>query len=166
MANKVVSNTAPLIHLKEIDLINALNIFEEILIPPEVENEIKNNNLPEVLERIKVINLNSKWKDTANILVNEFSLDLGEAEAIALALQEKADYFLTDDLDARLVASRYNLEVHGTIGIILRAFRERLLDKKLAIKKVNEIYFKSSLFITRNLVDDIIEEINRFLKER
>ena len=77
-------------------------------------------------------------------------------------MQEKVDYFLTDDLDARNVAIKYNLQVHGTIGIMLRAFRERIIDKKTAIEKVNELYIKSSLFITKDLVDNVIKAIGEF----
>jgi len=77
-------------------------------------------------------------------------------------MQEKADYFLTDGLDARTVAVKYNLQVHGTIGIILRAFRERIIDKKTAIEKVNELYAKSSLFITKDLVDNVVRAIEEF----
>jgi len=55
---------------------------------------------------------------------------LGEAQAIAPALQLKADYFLTDDLDARTVSTIHSIEAHGTAGIILRAFREKIIDKK------------------------------------
>jgi predicted nucleic acid-binding protein len=46
-------------------------------------------------------------------------LDPGEAQALALALQVKADWFLTDDAAARLVAQQQGLEVHGSVGVIL-----------------------------------------------
>ena len=161
MANKVVSNTGPLIHLTEINLIKALDVFQEICIPDEVKNELIRNkiNLP---KKVKVTHLKPQFKDVATILVNKFSLDLGEAQAIALALQERADYFLTDDLDARTVANIHNVEAHGTIGIVLRAFRENLINKETAIKKVNELYAQSSLFITQDLVNQAIKSIKEF----
>ncbi len=162
MENKVVSNTGPLIHLREICLTKALDIFDRVIIPPEVRSEIKDDEFSDYLKKIKIINLDSKWKDIANALMNQFSLDLGEAEAIALALQERVNYFLTDDLDARTVANIYNLEVHGTIGIVLRAFKENLLKKNEAIGKIKELYEKSSLFITRDIVEYVIKEIEMF----
>ena len=165
MANKVISDTGPLIHLSEIDLIKALDAFKEIYIPEDVNNELKRNRIDKnVFNNVKIANLGPKFKDVAEIMVNKFSLDLGEAQAIALSLQEKADYFLTDDLGARTVANAHNIEAHGTVGIILRAFREKIINKKLALEKINELYTSSSLFITRDLIDQIIKSINEFKK--
>jgi len=79
-----------------------------------------------------------------------------------LALQEKADYFLTDDLDARTVANVHGVEAHGTVGIILRAFREKIISKEKAIEKLNGLYAISSLFITKDLIDHIVKSINEF----
>ena len=167
MANKVVSNTGPLMHLAEIDLVKALGVFQEVYVAQEVINELKRNKFKEsIFREIKLINLKPKFKDVAEILVNKFSIDLGESQSIALALQERVDYFLTDDLDARTVANVHGLEAHGTIGIILRAFRERIIDKETAIKKVNELHTISSLFITKDLVEQIIKAINEFRKYR
>ena len=163
MASKAVSNTGPIMHLAEIDLIKVLNVFKEVYMPPEVKNELKRSNIKQdIIKKIKVISLKTKFKDIAEILVNKFSLDLGEAQAISLALQEKVDYFLTDDLDARTVANLHSVESHGTVGIILRAFREKIINKQTAIKKVNEIYNVSSLFITKDLINQIISSINEF----
>ncbi len=161
MENKVVSNTGPILHLTEIDLIKALNVFHNVLIPEEVLNELKKSKIL-VPKKIKIISLKSRWKDTVKILVNQHNLDLGESEAISLVLQEKAEIFLTDDLEARNIAKSYNIATHGTIGIILRAFREKLIDKRTAIKKVNELYVKSSLFITKDLVNQVVKAINEF----
>ena len=65
-------------------------------------------------------------------------------------------------MEARIVAKEYNLEVHGTVGIILRAFRERKIDKAMAIEKVRELKSKSSLFITQDLIEEIITSIKEF----
>ena len=161
MASRVVSNTCPLMHLTEINLITALDSFQEVYIAGEVKSELIRNKI-DVPKRIMLINLKPQFKDVAEILVNKFSLDLGEAQSIALALQEKADYFLTDDLDARTVANVHNIEAHGTVGIILRAFREKIINKEIAIKKLNELYAVSSLFITKDLINQVVKAIREF----
>jgi len=158
---KAVSDTGPIIHLNEIDLIKVLDIFSRVVIPEEVERELKNSKIL-ISRNIKVIKLSPEFKDKIKVLTNQDNLDLGEAFAIVLAMQEKTDYFLTDDLDARNVAVKYNLEVHGTIGIILRAFREKIIDKNTAIQKVNELHTKSSLFITKDLVESVLRAIEEF----
>ena len=163
MASKAVSDTGPILHLNEINLIEALDSFKKIYIAEEVKNELMNNKV-NVPKSISLINIKPQFKDVAEILVNKFSLDLGESQSIALALQEKVEYFLTDDLDARTVANVHGIEAHGTIGIILRAFREKIISKETAIKKINELYTVSSLFITKDLINQIITSINEFKK--
>ncbi len=161
MGNRAVSDTGPIIHLNEINLIKIFDIFSEVAITEEVEKELKNNKIF-LFKKIRTLKLLPDFKDKVKILTNQENLDLGEAFAIVLAMQEKTDYFLTDDLDARTVAIKYNLEVHGTIGIILRAFREKIIYKKTAIEKVNELYAKSSLFITKDLIDNVIVAVEDF----
>ena len=161
MANKIVSNTGPIIHLNEINFLEVLDIFSSVFIPEEVANELKKNNVL-ILRKIKIIKLTSESKDKVKIITNEYNLDLGEAEAITLALQEKIDYFITDDLEARKIAKKYFIEVHGTIGVVLRALKEKLIDKKTAIEKVNELKTKSSLFITQDLINEITKAISEF----
>jgi len=161
MENRAVSDTGPIIHLSEINLIKVFDVFSVVVIPEEVERELKNCKIL-IFKKIKILKLYPEFKDKVKIFTNQENLDLGEAFAVVLAMQEKTDYFLTDDLDARNVAIKYNIQVHGTIGIILRAFRERIIDKKTAIEKVNELYTKSSLFITKDLVNSVLMAIEEF----
>ncbi|MEK6924648.1 MAG: hypothetical protein AABW71_00235 [Nanoarchaeota archaeon] len=161
MESKAISDTGPVIHLNEINLTSALDVFSSIFIPLEVSHELQKYkiNLP---KKIKVRELEGLSKDIVKILTNEYDLDIGESCAISLALQEKADYFLTDDLEARETAKKYKLEVHGTVGIILRAFKEKIIDRKTAITRINDLHEKSTLFITKDLIKNIIEAIESF----
>ena len=161
MENSAVSDTGPIIHLSEISLIHSFDIFSELIISEEVERELKNSKIS-IFKKIKILKLSPDFKDKVKILTNQENLDLGEAFAIALAMQEKVNYFLTDDFDARTVAAKYNIQVHGIVGIVLRAFREKIIDKKTVIEKVNELYTKSSLFITKDLIESILIAIEEF----
>ena len=129
----------------------------------DLENELRKNRIV-LPSKIKIVVLENEFKDKAGIFTNQHDLDLGEAEAIALAFQEKADYFLTDDLDARQVAKDYYVNVHGTIGIILRSFKEKIISQEIAINKIRELKTESSLFITQDLIDEIINAIQGFKK--
>lgn len=48
-------------------------------------------------------------------------LDLGEAESIALALEQKADLILMDERDGRHKAMRLGLRPVGVVGVLLTA---------------------------------------------
>jgi hypothetical protein len=63
-------------------------------------------------------------KDQALVHVLQRDLDRGEAEAIALAVQVKADWTMLDEREGRRVAKSLGLKVVGVLGILLRARRE------------------------------------------
>lgn len=160
--NSSVSDSGPIIHLLEVGALPVFLVFKEVLIPPEVSNETSQHKAR--IMNLRLVQLRASAKDLARIGVTEYRIGLGEAEAIALALQEKIDLFLTDDLAARGVAKAYGLEPHGSLGIILRAFREGKLSKEVAVEKVALLYEHSSLFITKDLVNWIIREIEGYHK--
>jgi len=65
-----------------------------------------------------------KVEDLSLVQVLRQSLDWGEAEAVALALQTKVLWTLLDERDARRVAKGLKLKVTGVLGILLRGRRE------------------------------------------
>ena len=166
--NSAVFDTGPFIHLKEINFLESIKLFKRILIVEELLDEIKGdkNILASIKNTasIKIVKINPKFKDFAKLLIEKYCLDITEAECIALALQEKAESFFTDDLDARNTAKEFNIDVHGTIGIILRAYRENFITKNTAIGKVKGLYLNSSLFITKDLIDWVINNIEEYKK--
>ena len=53
----------------------------------------------------------------------------GEREAIALAIELRADLIILDDLPARRVAKEAGLNVIGAVGVLLGAKRVGLIDR-------------------------------------
>jgi hypothetical protein len=83
-------------------------------------------------------------------------LDRGEAEAIALALQLKAEWTLLDERDARKVAKALGLNVTGLLGILLRAQRQ---GKSLSLQKmVEELRDNAGFRIGAELVADLLRQ--------
>ena len=161
---KAVSDSGPLIHLAQINSINLFSIVKKTYIPDEVFNETCAHDLPgsRQIKSSKIINvlqLDKTCKDLAKIISERYSLGIGESQSIALARQEGISLLFTDDLSARTVAKAYGLEVHGSIGIVLRAFRKNIIQKQKAIQTVIDLKGKSSLFITSDIVNDIVNYI-------
>lgn len=126
----VVSNSSPLIHLAKIGKLNLLHeFFGVIAVPRAVYEECVVRPYKEV-HAIK----NAEWLKVFSVtglyLVKllESELDKGESEAIALALERNADLLLLDDADARQKARIYNIEITGTLGILLRAKKENKIE--------------------------------------
>ena len=129
---KVVSNSGPLINLAKVGQFTLLrDLFQHLTIPPAVFEEvvIRGGVQPGAGETNA-----ASWitrgmlaqSDVADILAAE--LDRGEAEAIALALQEKADWLLIDERVGRRFAQRVGLKVKGTLGVLLEGVRRDCID--------------------------------------
>ncbi len=61
----------------------------------------------------------------------DLKLDEGELEALTLCDRLKVRTFLTYDLDARDAGKQLGFEVHGSVGVIARAYREGLTDLEM-----------------------------------
>jgi uncharacterized protein len=152
----VVSNTSPVLNLAIVDHLSLMfEQFGEILIPEGVLEELRvEEGLPgsqAILEAIKKGWLRVKEADDLIFVkVLHADLDNGEAEAIALALQVKADWIILDEREGRRVAKSVGLNIIGVLGILLRAQREGKLPslqktmeglrKKVGFHIASELY--------------------------
>lgn len=163
---KVVSNSSPLIHLAKIDRLSLLpTFFREILVPEAVYQEcVEVEGHPEGRKQIK----QADWINVLNIenksLKKALSrmLDVGEAEAIVLALEESADLILLDEYEARGVAREFDLHITGVIGILLRANAEG------RIKRIGEEFQRlreTGFWISDELYKEILQERKNTTKE-
>jgi predicted nucleic acid-binding protein len=126
----VVSDTSPIIvlaHLRRLDFPE--RFFGIVLVPPAVVAELQKpawkRLVPDALD-VPCVQVRSP---TDRVRVGQLSatLDLGEAEALALALEVRAEAVLMDEAEGRDMAQRLGLTCIGALGLLLRAKREGLL---------------------------------------
>lgn len=67
-------------------------------------------------------------KDRQKQQLLEFQIDKGEASAIALALEIGADLVILDDYKARIVAEKMGLQITGTLGAIIKAKKNGIIE--------------------------------------
>ena len=90
-----------------------------------------------------------------NILGPEFPyLDLGEKEAIFLALEIQAELLLMDDEAGVSAARNQGLEVIGTLGILSRAADRKMLDLAEAFGRLKRTNFHHS----QDVMDQFLTE--------
>ena len=119
----VVSDTSCVSNLLSVGQASLLpQLFGEVLIPPAVERELRrfHVNLPDFL-------LTVTPTDQVRLQRLLRELDPGEAEAICLAHERKADRLLIDESVGRAVALREGVAIIGVVGILVTAKRRGLL---------------------------------------
>jgi predicted nucleic acid-binding protein len=124
-----VSNTSPISNLASIGRLELLKSqFPELWIPVAVAAELAVHPDPVAQATIQTA-IHAKWiqtrtpQDSGLLRLLLLQLHRGEAEAIALAIDLKADFVLIDEQEGRLLASKTGLSVTGVLGILLRAKR-------------------------------------------
>jgi predicted nucleic acid-binding protein len=161
MTRIVVCDTGPLLHLSEAGAAHLLSLAGKVLIPPLVVTEFEANTQgwsPPQWVQIGVLEKPARRK--AEEWMRTEQIDAGEAESIALALQEHADWLLTDDAKARQLAETLGIEVHGSIAILLWSMATGLVqEKELAIQLMDKLA-KSSLWISDRVLQEAYEAIN------
>jgi predicted nucleic acid-binding protein len=127
----VVSDTSTLINLAWIDRFLLLEqLYGSLLIPPAVWQEaVEVGSGQPGSEEIKAANWIQKVeiKNTPLVTALQQDLDAGEAEAIALAIEQNADLLLMDERLGRATASHFGLSHIGLIGVLIAAKQQGLL---------------------------------------
>ena len=140
---RIVVNTGPVLALVAatggLDVLRGL--YSEILVPREVHAEILAGGADGFgVEAVGAATWLTMWPIDLSIdpLVRN-ALDVGEASVVQLALNEKIELVCIDEAVGRRVARMADLKVTGTIGILLRAIRERhAIDMEEAIERMTQ----------------------------
>ncbi len=158
----IISNTSPLIHLAKVGKLELLKLlFKTIKIPLSVYNEIIThpNNTETVIVKKAV---DDGWLRIKRVLLKDplkkFStVAKAELEVIALAIQER-EIAIIDDRDAVQIANIFDVEVHGTLFVILKAVKQKLLKKEEAIKIVNQM-MENEFYLSSNVYALFLEMV-------
>lgn len=143
MDKVIISDASCLIALskvEELDLLKAL--FEEVIITREVSEEF-GEALPDWIVTREV-------KNQKKIQELEKILDRGEASSIALALETERSMLIIDEIKGRKIAQSLDVEIIGTIGVILLAGQKGLTRdvEGTILRLVNQGFRLSEKMIT------------------
>ena len=146
----VVSDTSPiraLYHLRLLPILQTL--YGQVYAPPAVREELDSPSAQ--FERILltdydfiVVRVPHNIAQVEQLLQ---SLDLGESEALSLALELRADAVLIDEADGRKAAEENGVRPLGTLGVLLEAKGKGLVPQ------------------ISGLIDSLVDELGFFVSD-
>jgi len=166
---KVVLNASPLVYLGKKRKTGLLRlVFEKVLIPVEVEEEMmKLHESPEAVQLRDAIQegwigverpSENKKKQIAKLFSE---IDEGEAAVIALALEEHGENVIIDDAEARTAAEYFELKVHGTLYIILEAYRRNILKSKAEVTSIVNNMLRKGFYLSSEVYARLLFLLNK-----
>ena len=150
----VVSDTSPLTGLITIGEEELLpRLFAEVVIPNGVRDELLRAHavLPGWLRTEKVVDLSEATR------LMEL-LDRGEAEAIELAKELRADRLLIDERKGRLLAVREGVPVIGLLGVLLLAKRRGLIKSARAL--LDRLELEAGIYLAAGLKEEALRTVD------
>jgi uncharacterized protein len=154
----IVSNTSPISNLAKVGKLSLMQqIYGTVLIPRAVHAELLDERAGEtVITAVQA----ATWLDVQSVLnqelVNELRsrVNVGEAEAIALAVEVEATRLIIDERLGRQAASDLRVKITGLLGILLLAKRQKLV---VAVKPImDDLTAQANFRMSSQLYADVL----------
>jgi len=152
LSRLVVTDTGPLIHLDQADELHLLELTGEIYIPETVLTELEPGSTD--ISELEVTVEHVEYDESTYP-----HLDPGETAALVLSVDRDA-VLLTDDLDARKTAQDENIEVHGSVGVVLYAYSRGELSETAAKRVLRALKRDTNLYLSSPLVEHAIRLVD------
>jgi len=157
----VVSDTSPVLNLARIGRLELLpSLYRQVVVPAAVYEELtaSKSDLPPAIDLDSmpwlIVATASDRKQVQDLREH---LDAGEAEAIILAVERRADLLLVDERRARRTAIARGITVTGLLGVVAQAKRAGLID--LAKPVLDELIHVARFWIGSDLYTEVLAEL-------
>lgn len=149
----VVSDTSPLTALLTVAQADLLpKLFGEVIIPEAVRTELLRTHpqLPAWL-RVQMV------KDVFQAGLFAQTVDAGEAEAIELARELRADHLLIDERKGRRLATREGIPVIGLVGVVLLAKRSHLIPSARTL--LDRLEYEAGMYLAADVRERALQSV-------
>jgi predicted nucleic acid-binding protein len=158
----VVSDTSPVLNLalvhRRLDLL--VSLYRQVLIPRAVYEELATSGgKPPLIDAVSfpwLVVVSANDQDRVRQL--EADLDRGEAEAIVLAIERRADLLLVDERRGRRIALSLGLRITGLLGVLAEAKGSGLIERVRPI--LDDLIQRAGFWIGADLYDQVLTELN------
>ncbi len=157
----VICNATPLIAFARINRLDLLRkVAGNLIIPEAVACEIADYDD----RRTGAIALSQEtWISIATVQTEQqvrlllATLDRGESEVIALALELRPKLILMDELTGRKVAESLDLKVCGSVGLLIKA---KQIGEIAAVKPLLDEMKKQGIYYGGRFIDAVLRTLN------
>ena len=159
----VVKDATVIIHLAKLSILGkSCEYFKQVLIPERIYEEVNNREyaeVPIIIELIKNKKIIVKKVKDNNLIIkaNQFNIQKGEAEVVALYWQEKADIIASDDDNVRKKREILNIDIIGTPAILLGLYKEKMINKEKTKQCISTL--RKIGWFSNTILDKILMEI-------
>jgi uncharacterized protein len=144
----IISDTSCLITLSRIEKLDILQkTFNTILTTPQVAGEFTQPLPPWII--LKEFSNYQQYKEIQHLL------DEGEASAITLAVETENSVLVIDEKKGRRIARELNLEIIGTLKILLLAKQRGIIP---AVRPLIEALHQCNFRFSKSIVEEILKE--------
>jgi uncharacterized protein len=135
-------------------------LFGKVIIPDAVYQELLANGSDHpVTQTVQTLD----WLEIRSVtdlqqveaLERDYNLDLGEANAIVLALELQANQLLIDERLGRVEAKRRGLRITGILGILLTAKQQTLVSEVRPI--IDALIQQANFRISPRLYSEVLQ---------
>jgi predicted nucleic acid-binding protein len=165
----VFCNSGPLIALGRIGALDIFfRLFGKVHIPTAVyqetviegaEHGFIDARMTQMAIRREQLIVLKMFQDDLPQEIASLDLDAGEKEAIYLSKQESGSLILLDDLKAREEAKRLGLAVKGALGVLVQAYREKLISFAEVSAFIETIIRHDDIWISAELCREVLRQI-------
>lgn len=169
LMTEVISDTGPILHLNEINSLLVLDIFEQIKLPDLVADELKayDLNANELNIRANVVICPVDHEQSLNIMQKLGQPFIHLTDAAVFILAQNANFsrpVLTDDLALRRQLEARDTLVIGSIGLLIRAYHQKFINKTVLESAIDSLFNDSSLHLSqafRVYVHKLLNELDK-----
>lgn len=160
MPSRVIVNSTPLIVLANVNKLELLQqLYGRIVVPQAVYDEVTikpNSSIRGTISHNRWIAV-ERISSIEEKKMYQAKLHAGEVEVMILAQEEpQADLVILDDNAAKKTAKYLGLKVTGTLGILVKAKKQNLLEE---IKPVLDEIISNGFYISNTLYNLVLQQV-------
>lgn len=160
----VISDTTPILSLLKAGRLELLKkMYQTVIVPEAVYDELTSNDdyveEKKEIEKCSFISVERVHNiESVRILRDVTGLDAGESESLILYEEKKADLLLIDEHKGRSVAKKMSVELIGTVGILMLAFDNGILNTE-EIRDTLEVLLLCDIRLSRKLCNKVLNYV-------